>query len=225
MESRGQKRADVVDELPADKRACNSLEFRPSSSNSPAQTQVKSTNSPLHSHETDMETSSTASASSRSEGEPDRDSAYGSCDSDDLDPRYSGLRDFQRRQSFGDNSKFKRILSSLANEEDPSAQVAALTELCEVLSFCTEDALSSMLSDSLSPILVKLARHSGNPDIMLLAVRAITYLCDVFPRSSGFLVRHDAIHALCDKLMAIDYSDVAEQARSCNQLGSWSPFQ
>ncbi|KAK4749343.1 hypothetical protein SAY87_026792 [Trapa incisa] len=210
MESRGQKRADVVDELPADKRACNSLEFRPGSSNPSSQTQDKSTNSPRHSHETDMETSSTASASSRSEGEPDRDSAYGSCDSDDFDPRYSDLRDFQRCHFFGDSAKFKRILSSLANE-DPSAQVSALTELCEVLSFCTEDSLSSILADSLSPILVKLAKDSANPDIMLLAVRAITYLCDVFPRSSVFLVRHDAIHALCDKLMAIDYLDVAEQ--------------
>lgn len=224
MESRGQKRSDVVDELPADKRACNSLDFRPSSSNSSAQTQVKSTNSPLHSHEADMETSSTASASSRSEGEPDRDSAYGSCDSDDLDPRYSGLRDYQRRRSFGDHTKFKRILSSLTNEEEPSAQLAALTELCEVLSFCTEDSLSSMLSDSLLPILVKLARDNSNPDTVLLAVRAITYLCDVFPRSSGFLVRHDAIHALCGKLTAIDYLDVAEQARSFDWFRSCSPF-
>ncbi|XP_031397200.1 E3 ubiquitin-protein ligase UPL4 [Punica granatum] len=211
MESRGQKRADVVDELPADKRACNLVEFRPSSSNSSAQTQVKSTNSPLHSQEADMETSSTASASSRSEGEPDRDSAYGSCDSDDLDPRYSSLRDYHRRRSFGENSKFKTILSSLSSEKEPSALVAALTELCEVLSFCTEDSPSSMLADSFSPILVKLARHNSNPDIMLLAIRAITYLCDVFPRSSGFLVRHDAIHALCEKLMAIEYMDVAEQ--------------
>ncbi|KAL0309765.1 UNVERIFIED_CONTAM: E3 ubiquitin-protein ligase UPL4 [Sesamum radiatum] len=65
--------------------------------------------------------------------------------------------------------------------------------------------------DSFSPVLVRLARHESNPDIMLLAIRAITYLCDVNPRSSGFLVRHDAVPALCQRLMAIEYLDVAEQ--------------
>ncbi|KAK4776672.1 hypothetical protein SAY86_005360 [Trapa natans] len=228
METRGQKRTDVADELPADKRACNSLESWQGSSNSTPQTQVNSTNSPPHSHETDMETSSTASPSIRSEGEPDRESAYGFYDSEDLYPQYSGLLDFRREHSFEDNSNFNRILSNLVNEEDPSAQVSTLMELCELLSFCTEDSLSSIILDLLSPILVNLAKDSDNPDIMLLAIRAITYLCDVFPPSSGILVQHDAIHALCDKLMAIDYLDCLQaldkisrdQPLACLQAGT-----
>ncbi|KAI4369179.1 hypothetical protein MLD38_017656 [Melastoma candidum] len=158
-----------------------------------------------------MDTSSTASMSSHSEGEAERDSTYGSCDSEEVDPRYSGLREFHRNRSYGDQSKFKKILLKLTEETDPSSQVTVLTELCEGLSFCVEDSLSSMLSDSFSPILVRLARHDDNPDIMLLAVRAITYLCDVFPRSAAFLVRHDAVPTLCKKLTAIEYLDVAEQ--------------
>ena len=214
MGNRGQKRTEMIDELPADKRACSSLDFRPSSSNSSVQTHMNSSNSTHETHDNDMETSSSASASSRSEGEPERDSAYGSCDSDDAEQRHINLRhyrDYQRQRSSGDHGKFKRILTSLSEETGPSGQVAALTELCEVLSFCTEDSLSGMVSDSLSPLLVNLAKHETNPEIMLLAIRAITYICDVYPRSSNFLIRHDAVPALCQRLMAIEYSDVAEQ--------------
>ncbi|KAA8516515.1 hypothetical protein F0562_016979 [Nyssa sinensis] len=214
MGNRGQKRADTVDELPADKRACSSLESKPSSSNSSVQTPVNSTNSTPEARDGDMDTSSSASGSSRSEGEAEKDSAYGSCDSDglgDSEHRQNSLRDYQRRRSFGDQGKFKRVLSSLGEEEDESGILVALTELCELLSFCTDSSLSSLMADSLSPILVKLARHESNPDIMLLASRAITYLCDVHTRSSGFLIRHDAVPALCERLMAIEYLDVAEQ--------------
>ncbi|XP_044482153.1 E3 ubiquitin-protein ligase UPL4 isoform X2 [Mangifera indica] len=211
MGNRGQKRMEMAVDLPEDKRACSSLDFRPSTSNSSVQTHLNSTNSTPETHHNDMDTSSSASASSRSEEEPEKDSGYGSCDSDDGDPRHSGLREFQRRRSSGDIGKLRNILGNLSDEGDPSKQIVALTELCEVLSFGTEDSLSSMMADSLSPVLVKLARHESNPEIMLLAVRAITYLCDVFPRSSSVLVRHDAVPALCQRLMAIDYLDVAEQ--------------
>ncbi|OMO73502.1 E3 ubiquitin-protein ligase [Corchorus olitorius] len=213
MGNRGQKRTETADELPADKRACSSLEFRPSSSNSSSiQTHL---NSPNSTPDADMETSSSASASSRSDGEHEKeeDSAYGSCDSDaEQQPRHRMLRDYQRQRSTGDHGKLNNILSNLSEDGNgASGQLAALTELCEVLSFCNEDSLSSLMADSLSPILVKLARNESTADIMLLAIRGITYLCDVFPRSSGFLVRHDAVPALCQRLLAIEYVDVAEQ--------------
>ncbi|KAL5546226.1 hypothetical protein UlMin_005913 [Ulmus minor] len=211
MGNRGQKRSELVEELPADKRACSSLEFRASSSNSSVQSHMNSTSSTHETNEHDMDTSSSASASSQSDGEPEKDSAYGSCDSDDANQRHSYLREYQRQRSSGDHGKFKRILSSLSEETDPSGQLVVLTELCEVLSFCTENSLSSMTCDALSPYLVKFARHETNPDIILLAIRAITYLCDVYPRSSGFLVRHDTVPALCQRLMVIEYLDVAEQ--------------
>lgn len=210
MGNRGQKRPETTDELPADKRACSSLEFRPSSSNSSVQNQVASTHSTPETHISAMETSS-SSSTSQSEGEHDKDSTYGSCDSDDPDLRHSELCDFQRRRSSGDHARLKRILSSLSEESEPSAKLTALTELCDVLNYCAEDSLSSLMADSFSPVLVELAKYQANPDLMLFAVRAITYLCDVFPRSSGFLVRHDAPSILCQRLMVIEDMDVAEQ--------------
>lgn len=202
MGNRGQKRADAAEELPADKRACSSLEFRPSTSNSSIQAPMSST---PEVRDVDMDTSSSTSGSTRSEGEGERESAYGSCDSD------NNYRAYYRRQSSGDQSKFNKVLSHLNEDLDESGQLSALTELCELLSFCSDSSLSGLIADSFSPVLVKLARHESNPDIMLLAIRAITYFCDVHPRSSSFLVRHDAVPALCQRLMAIEYLDVAEQ--------------
>ncbi|CAA3009185.1 E3 ubiquitin-protein ligase UPL4 [Olea europaea subsp. europaea] len=42
-------------------------------------------------------------------------------------------------------------------------------------------------------------------------MRAITYLCDVNPRSSSFFIRQDVVPGLCQRLMEIEYLDVAEQ--------------
>ncbi|CAI9098083.1 OLC1v1034662C1 [Oldenlandia corymbosa var. corymbosa] len=201
MENRGQKRTDTSEELPADKRACNSVEFRPSTSVSPVRTPM---NEVHEAHDADMDTSSSTSGSMRSEGDMERDSS-GSCDSD------NNYRDYYRRRSSGDQSKFKKVMSSLTESVDESEQLAALNELCELLSFCSDSSLSGLMADSFSPLLVKLARHESNPDIMLLAIRAITYFCDVHPRASAYLVRHDAVPALCQRLSAIEYLDVAEQ--------------
>ena len=72
--------------------------------------------------------------------------------------------------------------------------------------------LSCTMADSLSPILVRLVKHESDPNVMLLAIRALAYLCHVFPRASSFLVKYDAVLVLCQKLIAIEYIDVAEQA-------------
>ncbi|KAL6998251.1 E3 ubiquitin-protein ligase upl4 [Sarracenia purpurea var. burkii] len=217
MGNRGQKRVETVDDLPADKRACSSLELKPSSSNSSVQTPMNPVNSTLEAtHEGGMDTSSSSSGSPRSEGESEKDSAYGPSDSDG-EQRRSVLREYQRGRSSGDHGKFKRVLLSLGQEFEggqtieESGILAALTELCELLSFCTDSSISSLMADSLSPILVKLAKHESNPDIMLLAIRAMTYLCDVHSQSLGFLVKHGAVPTLCQRLMAIEYLDVAEQ--------------
>lgn len=199
MASRGQKRTELVDVLPpADKRVCNSFESRPSTSNS----QVSSAQ---EGHEADMDAASYTSGSTRSDGDAERDSTYGSYESD-----YS-LRDYYGHRASEDHTKFLRVLTSLTETVDDSEQLALLTELCDLLSFSGDSSLSSQIADSFAPILVKLATHANIPDIMLLSIRAITYLCDANPRSSGFLVRHDAVPAICQRLMVIEYLDVAEQ--------------
>ncbi|KAF9612686.1 hypothetical protein IFM89_003161 [Coptis chinensis] len=85
--------------------------------------------------------------------------------------------------------------------------------LCDDLSLRPEGSLSRTTSESLAPPLVVLARQesSHSPDVMLFAIRAITYLCEAHPRSSRFLVENDVVSVLCAPLMAIEYLDVAEE--------------
>lgn len=209
MGNRGQKRTETVDELPADKRPCSSLDNRASTSGTSAQTLVNSTNL---SQVGDMDTSSSNSESHHSDEE--KDSAYGSCDSDemtDTDQRQEIYRGYQQQRTSDDHSRLKGVLLSLSNEVEESALIAALTELCELLPFCTEDSLSSVMVLSLSPIVVKLSKHESNPDVMLLSIRAITYLCDVHSRACSYLVKSDAVPAICQRLLTIEYLDVAEQ--------------
>uniref|UniRef100_A0A803N3D8 HECT-type E3 ubiquitin transferase n=1 Tax=Chenopodium quinoa TaxID=63459 RepID=A0A803N3D8_CHEQI len=161
-ESRGQKRVEMAEDLPADKRACSSLEFRPSSSTVTPETVVNARSTAFEMRVGDMETSSSSAASASGHSEGD-------------------------------------------------GQLAALTELCKLLSFCTEDSISSLIADRFTSVLVKLAKHENSPDIMLLSIRALTYLCDVYPRSSSLLVRHEAVPTFCERLLIIDYLDVAEQ--------------
>ncbi|KAK1400109.1 HECT-type E3 ubiquitin transferase [Heracleum sosnowskyi] len=208
MGNRGQKRAETDDELPADKRPCSSLDNRASTSGTSAQTPVNSTNL---SQEADMDTSSSSESHHSDE---EKDSAYGSCDSDemtDTDQRQEIYRGYQQRRTSDDHSRLKGVLLSLSNEVEESALLAALTELCELLPFCTEDSLSSVMVLSLSPVVVKLSKHESNPDVMLLSIRAITYLCDVHSRACSYLVKSDAVPAICQRLLTIEYLDVAEQ--------------
>lgn len=201
MGNRGQKRTENVDELPADKRPCSSTNDRPSTSNSV----IPTTMSSIHeSHHGDIDTSSSSSSTSGS-SEGEKDSAYGSYESDNT------YRDYYRQQLMGNQSKFNGVLESLRKESEESALLAALTELCDLLSFSPDSSMSNVMADLFSPVLVRLARYESNSEIMLLAIRAMTYLCEVHPRSSASLANHDAVPALCQRLMAIEFLDVAEQ--------------
>ena len=81
-----------------------------------------------------------------------------------MEQHHSTLHEYHRQRLSSDHGKFKTIISSLSGLTEPSLQLAVLTELCEVLSFCTEGSISSMTSDLLSPLLVKLAQHESNPE-------------------------------------------------------------
>ncbi|KAL6011107.1 E3 ubiquitin-protein ligase upl4 [Asimina triloba] len=216
MENRGRKRSEMLEQLPADKRACSLSEYQPGSSSSSPQTPTASTNPASQSGDCEMESSSSASFSGRSEGEMDRDSAYGSCDSDGMeetDHRQHFYREFQRRSFKENDAKLKRILPNLDAGAGTSDQLAALTELCDILSLSMDDrSLTNLPSESFIPNLVSLAKQESSPDMMLLAIRALTYLSDVSPRSSGFLVRNNAVSVFCERLMVIEYLDVAEQS-------------
>ncbi|KAI3965094.1 hypothetical protein MKX01_014025 [Papaver californicum] len=240
MENSGKRRTESTDQLqsPVDKKACSSSDesSKPdSSSASPAsslQTHMGSTSSSNQQQQEDEDTvmeeaeaTSTATATTSVSGgseqgeefeeeeeENEDDYSDGGGGNDELSEKERVYQEHSDRRNPSDQQKFRMVLKSLSDENtDVSEQLSSLTELCDVLSFCTESSISGSTAALLSPLLVRLARHESNPDIMLYSIRAITYLVDVLPASSVLLVRHDAVPALCERLLAIEYLDVAEQ--------------
>lgn len=129
----------------------------------------------------------------------------------------AGLDDLLPSSAMGSASsshqsgRLKKILSGLRAEGEEGRQVEALTQLCEMLSIGTEESLSTFSVDSFVPVLVGLLNHESNPDIMLLAARALTHLCDVLPSSCAAVVHYGAVSCFCARLLTIEYMDLAEQ--------------
>lgn len=111
------------------------------------------------------------------------------------------------------SSRLKRILSGLRAEREEGRQLEALSQLCELLSIGTEESLSSFSVDSFVPVLVGLLNYEYSPDMMLLAARALTHLCDVLPSSCAAVVHYGAVPCFCARLLTIEYIDLAEQVR------------
>lgn len=129
----------------------------------------------------------------------------------------AGLDDLLPSSAMGSASsshqsgRLKKILSGLRAEGEEGKQVEALTQLCDMLSIGTEESLSTFSVDSFVPVLVGLLNHESNPDIMLLAARALTHLCDVLPSSCAAVVHYGAVSIFCARLLTIEYMDLAEQ--------------
>ena len=129
----------------------------------------------------------------------------------------AGLDDLLPSSAMGSASsshqsgRLKKILFGLRADGEEGRQVEALTQLCEMLSIGTEESLSTFSVDSFVPVLVGLLNHESNPDIMLLAARALTHLCDVLPSSCAAVVHYGAVSIFCARLLTIEYMDLAEQ--------------
>lgn len=117
----------------------------------------------------------------------------------------------------GMGSQLRVILENLRQHEDPSTQRAALEELAGLLLMANEDSLNGQFSpDSFVKELVVIMQGEGligpNPEMMLLACRCIANLIEALPQASHSVVTGGAVPVLCQKLIEIDYIDLAEQA-------------
>lgn len=117
-------------------------------------------------------------------------------------------------------TKLRDILNNLKKKDDPSVQLIALQELSEILLISTEDNLSGHFSpDQFVKELVALMQPPSefgeeNPEMMLLACRCIANLMEALPASIANVVYGGAVPILCQKLLEINYIDLAEQALS-----------
>jgi E3 ubiquitin-protein ligase TRIP12 len=123
----------------------------------------------------------------------------------------------------GMSSQLRDILTQLRQKDDPTVQLIALQELSQILLMSTEDTLSGQFSpDPYVKELVSLMQPpefgEENPEIMVLACRCLAHLMDVLRGSVANVVYGGAVPVLCQKLLDIQYIDLAEQALSVSNV-------
>lgn len=119
----------------------------------------------------------------------------------------------------GMSTRLRDILQNLRMKEDPSVQLIALQELSELLLISNEDNLSGQFSpDPYVKELVTLMQPNEfgeeHPEIMLVACRCLAYLMEALRGSVANVVYGGAVPILCQKLLDIQFIDLAEQALS-----------
>ncbi|RMZ75805.1 hypothetical protein DV738_g5313, partial [Chaetothyriales sp. CBS 135597] len=120
----------------------------------------------------------------------------------------------------GLSARLREILNNLRQNENPSMQLVALEELSNLLLVSNEDNLSGQFSpDPYVKELVALMQPNPltgeeNAEMMLLACRCIANLMEALRGSVANVVYGGAVPVLCQKLLDIQYIDVAEQALS-----------
>ena len=132
----------------------------------------------------------------------------------------------------GMSSRLRDILNNLRQLDNPSMQLVALEDLSNLLLVSNEDNLSGQFSpDPYVKELVSLMQPNAitgeeNPEMMLLACRCIANLMEALRGSVANVVYGGAVPVLCQKLLDIQYIDVAEQALSVGlyQMSSMLSF-
>ncbi|ODH12981.1 hypothetical protein ACO22_07722 [Paracoccidioides brasiliensis] len=119
----------------------------------------------------------------------------------------------------GTSSRLRDILNNLRMKEDPSVQLIALQDLSDLLLVSNEDNLAGQFSpDPYVKELVTLMQPSEtgeeNPEIMLLACRCLANMMEALRGSVANVVYGGAVPILCQKLLDIQFIDLAEQALS-----------
>jgi E3 ubiquitin-protein ligase TRIP12 len=153
-------------------------------------------------------------------------------DDGDLDPFHSSLfggrapmglettlRALSGMMSGSGSTRFRDILCNLRAKDDPSLQLIALQELSDTLLISNEDNLAGQFSpDPYVKELVALMQPNQfgeeNPEIMLLACRSLANLMEALRGSVANVVYGGAVPILCQKLLDIQFIDLAEQALS-----------
>lgn len=120
----------------------------------------------------------------------------------------------------GMSSRLRDMLHNLRRKDDPSMQLIALQELSDLLLVSNEDNLAGQLNpDAFVRELVALMEPNPdtgeeNPEIMLLACRCLANLMEALRGSVASIVYGGAVPVLCQKLLDIQFIDLAEQALS-----------
>lgn len=113
------------------------------------------------------------------------------------------------------SSKANQLLQGLQSH-DESQQLQAAIEMCQMLVMGNEDTLAGFPIKQVVPALIQLLRMEHNFDMMNNACRALAYMLEALPRSSGTVV--EAVPVFLEKLQVIQCMDVAEQSLTALEI-------
>uniref|UniRef100_A0A060T386 HECT-type E3 ubiquitin transferase n=1 Tax=Blastobotrys adeninivorans TaxID=409370 RepID=A0A060T386_BLAAD len=126
------------------------------------------------------------------------------------------------------SSRIRPIVETLKHRDDPSEVMMGLDELADLLLVSTEDDFMGYFPvDTLAESLVSIMSdpmYTGNPEIMLLACRNVSNLMEAVSSSVTNLVHAGVVPVLCQKLLEIEYIDLAEQALSVRDIAFLNYF-
>lgn len=101
------------------------------------------------------------------------------------------------------------------NDENETMQLQCLMELCNNLVLMNEETLHDFRVEQFIPPLVNILQEGEDPNMMLYACRSFYHIMEALPGSVSLIVltmvRYNAIQVLCEKLLSIEYIDLAEQ--------------
>ena len=112
----------------------------------------------------------------------------------------------------------KAALEQLGPSADMGEQLEALTQLCELLSVVSEDQMAGFPLRATAEALLRVLGQDDGPELMLLAARALTYLMDTAPQAAQMVAGAGGAHALCARLLSVEYIDLAEQSLQALEL-------
>jgi hypothetical protein len=123
-------------------------------------------------------------------------------------------RQQQLEQEQEDMSPFSVLLRELSKESpDPSDTLIALDELCNLLALATEESIQTFRPREFSKVLTSILSNKNNGgEIRLVAIRTLSHMFEIFPRSKSYAVQYGVVDSLCTELMSPEYMDVVEQA-------------
>eukprot|EP00049_Salpingoeca_infusionum_P012606 m.231701 g.231701 ORF g.231701 m.231701 type:complete len:1644 (+) comp15223_c0_seq1:314-5245(+) len=130
------------------------------------------------------------------------------------DADMSRLLSLLRRSGSGGSGggKYETMLSKLQSP-DPSEISPALNELAQMLLMGNEDTLRGFSPEPFVKALETILAMDANPELPLTACRALTNMLEAFPQSARYIASCTPL--LCDKLLHIEFIDLAEQSLTC----------
>eukprot|EP00039_Didymoeca_costata_P031574 m.35423 g.35423 ORF g.35423 m.35423 type:complete len:1678 (-) comp8883_c0_seq1:1451-6484(-) len=106
--------------------------------------------------------------------------------------------------------RFGKLLADMQSDNE-GLQEQALTEVTDMLLMGNEETLPGFRPEHFVSAIEKLLNQEGRPQVALIACQALNNMIEAIPASTAAVAA--ASQSLCEKLLRIEYIDLAERAQ------------